>query len=61
MFPKGDGKRFENFDVTGKVFVVTGGRQGLGLTLAEGLAEAGGKGKKHPRTSCLCSVEENLC
>lgn len=43
MFPKGDGKRFENFDVTGKVFVVTGGRQGLGLTLAEGLAEAGGK------------------
>lgn len=38
-------KRFGDFDVAGKVFVVTGGAQGLGLTLAEALVEAGGKGK----------------
>ncbi|KAF5007160.1 hypothetical protein FDECE_6513 [Fusarium decemcellulare] len=36
-------KRFSDFDLAGKVFVVTGGAQGLGLTLAEGLVEAGGK------------------
>ena len=32
------------FDLSGKVFVVTGGGRGLGLTLAEALAEAGGSG-----------------
>lgn len=37
-------KRFGDFNVGGKVFVVTGGAQGLGLTMAEGLVEAGGKG-----------------
>lgn len=32
------------FDLSGKVFIVTGGGRGLGLTLAEALAEAGGSG-----------------
>ena len=32
------------FNLSGKVFVVTGGGRGLGLTLAEALAEAGGSG-----------------
>lgn len=45
-----DRKRFADFEVAGKVFIVTGGAQGLGLTLAEGLAEAGGKGSQ-PRHS----------
>lgn len=38
-------KRFADFDLKGKVFIVTGGARGLGLALAEGLVEAGGKGK----------------
>jgi hypothetical protein len=37
-------KRFADFEMKGKVFVVTGGAQGLGLALAESLVEAGGKG-----------------
>lgn len=37
-------KRFGDFNVAGKVFIVTGGAQGLGLTMAEALVEAGGKG-----------------
>ncbi|KAK6844082.1 D-arabinitol 2-dehydrogenase [Apiospora arundinis] len=36
-------KRFADFDLAGKVYVVTGGARGLGLTLAEALVEAGGK------------------
>ncbi|KAH6628084.1 hypothetical protein F5144DRAFT_577932 [Chaetomium tenue] len=36
-------KGFADFNVAGKVFVVTGGAQGLGLTMAEALVEAGGK------------------
>jgi D-arabinitol 2-dehydrogenase len=32
-----------HFDLNGKVFVVTGGGSGLGLCMAEGLAEVGGK------------------
>ncbi|KAH8801471.1 oxidoreductase [Xylogone sp. PMI_703] len=34
---------FEKFNVQGKVFVITGGGRGLGLMIAEGIAEAGGK------------------
>ncbi len=37
-------KRFSDFDLAGKAFVVTGGARGLGLALAEALVEAGGKG-----------------
>ena len=37
-------KRFGDFDLAGKVFVVTGGARGLGLALAEALVEAGGRG-----------------
>ncbi|KAL2153851.1 hypothetical protein VTH82DRAFT_2527 [Thermothelomyces myriococcoides] len=36
-------KRFGDFNVTGKAFIVTGGAQGLGLAMAEALVEAGGK------------------
>ncbi|RMZ74667.1 D-arabinitol 2-dehydrogenase [Pyrenophora seminiperda CCB06] len=36
-------KKFSQFDIAGKVFVVTGGGRGLGLCMAEGLVEAGGK------------------
>lgn len=37
-------KRFEDFDLKGRVFIVTGGASGLGLAMAEALVEAGGKG-----------------
>lgn len=40
-------KRFADFDLAGRVFIVTGGARGLGLALAEALVEAGGKGE-HP-------------
>ncbi|KAF2100190.1 NAD(P)-binding protein [Rhizodiscina lignyota] len=36
-------KQFADFDLGGGVFIVTGGAQGLGLAMAEGLVEAGGK------------------
>ncbi|KAK2771236.1 short chain dehydrogenase [Colletotrichum kahawae] len=35
--------RFSDFDLKGRTFIVTGGAQGLGLSLAEALVEAGGK------------------
>ena len=38
-------KRFADFDLAGKVFIVTGGARGLGLAIAEALVEAGGKGR----------------
>lgn len=38
------GKRFADFDLAGKTFIVTGGARGLGLALAEALVEAGGRG-----------------
>lgn len=37
-------KRLADFDLKGRVFVVTGGASGIGLAMAEGLVEAGGKG-----------------
>lgn len=36
-------RRLADFDLAGRTFIVTGGAQGLGLVLAEGLVEAGGK------------------
>lgn len=38
-------KQFADFDLGGKTFIVTGGARGLGLALAEGLVEAGGRGE----------------
>ncbi|KAI0157975.1 NAD(P)-binding protein [Hypoxylon sp. FL1284] len=35
-------KRLADFDLRGRIFVVTGGARGLGLSLAEALAETGG-------------------
>ncbi|KAL4810369.1 NAD(P)-binding protein [Aspergillus unguis] len=37
------GKRFREFSLAGKVFAVTGGGRGLGLSMAEALVEAGGQ------------------
>ncbi|RWA12908.1 hypothetical protein EKO27_g2219 [Xylaria grammica] len=36
-------KRLADFDLAGRVFIVTGGARGLGLCLAEALVETGGK------------------
>ena len=38
-------KLHNQLDISGKVFLVTGGGRGLGLAMAEGLVEAGGIGK----------------
>lgn len=38
-------RQFRDFDLEGKVFAITGGARGLGLSMAEILAEAGGHGK----------------
>jgi hypothetical protein len=43
--PEKNPKRFSEFDLLGKVFIVTGGGRGLGLSLAESLVEAGGQGE----------------
>lgn len=45
-------KRFADFDLAGKAFVVTGGARGLGLSLAEALVEAGGKGRASSHPAC---------
>jgi NAD(P)-dependent dehydrogenase (short-subunit alcohol dehydrogenase family) len=45
---------FRLFDLSGKVSIVTGGGRGLGLALAEGLAEAGS-------SIVLCSRKEANC
>ena len=39
------GPRTPDFDLEGKVIVVTGGGRGLGLTMAQALVEAGCKGE----------------
>lgn len=53
-------KRFGDFDVAGKVFIVTGGAQGLGLAMAEALVEAGGKGKRtHARARARMSTTDD--
>ena len=36
--------RFREFDLAGKVFIVSGGARGLGLSMAEALVEAGATG-----------------
>jgi hypothetical protein len=38
-------KKLADFDLSGRVFIVTGGARGLGLSLAEALVETGGKGE----------------
>lgn len=38
-------KRFREFDLEDRVFAVTGGGRGLGLSMAEALIEAGAKGE----------------
>lgn len=38
-------QRFREFDLQGKVYVVTGGARGLGLSMSEALVEPGGQGK----------------
>lgn len=43
--PNQNPRRFSEFDLQGKVFIVTGGGRGLGLSLAESLVEAGGQGR----------------
>jgi len=44
----------EMFDLTGKVAIVTGGGRGIGLKMAEGLAEAGAN-------IVLCSRKIETC
>lgn len=41
-------KRFREFDMEGRVYAITGGARGLGLSMAEALIEAGAKGKHKP-------------
>ncbi|KAL4943043.1 hypothetical protein BDV06DRAFT_151409 [Aspergillus oleicola] len=45
-------ERFREFSLAGKVFAVTGGGRGLGLSMAEALVEAGGE------VYCLDRLEE---
>jgi hypothetical protein len=37
-------ERFREFDMEGRVYAITGGGRGLGLSMAEALIEAGAKG-----------------
>lgn len=40
--------RFSEFDLEGRVYAITGGGRGLGLSMAEALIEAGAKGTYTP-------------
>lgn len=54
-------QRFREFDLAGKVYIVTGGAQGLGLSLAEALVEAGSSGRftcSKPRNSAHASISQ---
>ena len=40
-------RRFHDFDMEGRVYAITGGGRGLGLSMGEALTEAGAKGNVH--------------
>lgn len=46
-------ERFREFSLAGKVFAVTGGARGLGLSMAEALVEAGGRGEMFASLLCI--------
>lgn len=55
-------KRLADFDLEGRVFVVTGGARGLGLSLAEALVETGGKGELNlPSKPSLKGLLGRMC
>lgn len=47
--------RFSEFDLEGRVYAITGGGRGLGLSMAEALIEAGAKG------TCTLILEMDEC
>lgn len=44
----GNGNRFKEFDMKDRVYAITGGARGIGLSMAEALLEAGAKGTYLP-------------
>ncbi|CAG8334998.1 unnamed protein product [Penicillium salamii] len=50
--------RFSEFDLEGRVYAITGGGGGLGLSMAEALIEAGAKGISN--TFCPCSEQTSI-
>lgn len=41
---RSNGNRFKEFDLEDRVYAITGGARGIGLSMAEALLEAGAKG-----------------